>query len=309
MEHITILANACYLPKSKRTNAQLAQSLGVTEEYIFKRTGVQARYIAEQETIEDVAIQAAKKVLEKANQPKEEIGMIVVATTSAQKLMPGIAFQVQRALEISNCNCMDILAGCAGYITAFDIARNAIAVGQIQKALVIGVDKLTHYLNPEDVGTAILLADGAGATLLGASKTPKQYVSHMQADGALGDMLICQAGGNIQMQGQKVYRYAVTQTVQNVKEILEKANVEMRDIHYVLPHQSNKKIMDKIAQRLQLQEGVLYSNIETVGNVFCASIPIALSEMEDQHVLQKNQKIILLGYGGGANTASILLEI
>ena len=309
MKNIKIIANASYLPKNKIKNAELAEKLCVTEEFILQRTGIKSRYIACEETLEEMAICAAKRVLEKARWNKEEIGMIVVATTSTKSLMPSIAFKIQKALDIQNCNCMDILAGCAGYITALEVARNAIAVGKTNAALVIGADKLSNYINKEDLGTAVVLSDGAGATLIVATKEAKKFESHIQADGADGDMLTCYTDKTIQMNGTKVYRYAVTQTVQNIKELLKIAGVSKEEIDYIVPHQSNRKIMDAMAQRLHISKEKMFMNIEEVGNTFCASIPIALSDMEEKKALQENQKIILLGYGGGLNTASILLEL
>lgn len=308
MKSINIIANASYLPKYKVNNAELAQRLEVTEAFIMQRTGIKQRYIAKEESIETMAIEAAKKVMKKADWNAESIEMVIVATTSTKRLMPGIAFSVQKALGMYTCNCMDILAGCAGYINAVDIARNAIAVGKIKCALVIGVDKLTNYIEEKDLGTAIVLSDGAGATLIGVSETEKRYESHIQAEGEKGDMLTCYTDGSIQMKGNKVYRYAVTKPVQNIEELLQKTGVDKKNISYIVPHQSNRKIMEAIAQRLGMEEKMVY-NIEMVGNTFCASIPIALAEMEEKGMLAEKQSIILLGYGGGVNTASILLEI
>lgn len=309
MKSIQIIANASYLPKHKITNATLAKTLGVSENYILQRTGIQTRYIAQTETIEEMAIKAAENVLQKAKWNKNDINMIVVATTSTKQLMPGIAFEVQKALNIPHCQCLDILAGCAGYINAIEIARNSIAVGSIQTALVIGVDKLTNYINQQDTGTAIVLSDGAGATLVTATQTTKTYASYIQADGSQGDMLTCYTDKTIEMKGNKVYRYAVTQTIHNVQTLLEKAHTTIENIAYIVPHQSNQKIMNAIVQRLGISQEILFSHIEHVGNTFCASIPIALAEMENKKILQPNQTIVLLGYGGGANTASILLQI
>lgn len=308
MKSIKIIANASYLPKYKVNNQELAQRLEITEAFIVQRTGIKQRYIAKEERIETMAIEVAKRVIQKAGWNAESIEMIIVATTSTKNLMPGIAFAVQKALGIHTCNCMDVLAGCAGYINALDIARNAIAVEKVKNALIIGVEKLTNYIDEKDLGTAIVLSDGAGATLIGVSETEKRYESCIQAEGEKGDILTCYTEGNIQMKGNEVYRYAVTKPVQNVEELLQKADVDKKAISYIVPHQSNKKIMKAMAQRLGMEEKMVY-NIETVGNTFCASIPIALAEMEDKGMLETEQSIILLGYGGGVNTASILLEI
>jgi len=311
MESIRIIANACYLPEMRVDNKILAERLGVTEEYIWKRTGIKSRGVAGEETLEEMAIEAARRVVKKANWDKDKIGMIIVATTSTKCLMPGVSFGVQRALEISDCNCMDILAGCAGYVSALEIARNAIAVGKVESVLVIGAEKLTNYMEEKDLGTAIILSDGAGATLVSRAekKKVKQFESYIQADGLQGDILTCYTDGSIEMNGKKVYRYAVTQTVQNIKALLEKTHTKIEEIAYIIPHQSNQKIMEAIAQRLGIGKEKMVMHIENVGNTFCASIPIVLTELEEKNLLCEGQKVILLGYGGGVNTASILLEI
>ena len=223
--------------------------------------------------------------------------------------MPGIANTVQKELKIKPCICLDILAGCSGYINAFDIARMYIKTEKIQRALIIGVEKLSNYTKEEDIGTSILLADGAGATLIEKTDERKKYTSNIQANGENNQILTCKMGQKINMKGKEVYRYAVTQTVENVKELLEKSGEKIENIKYIVPHQSNIKIMKAIASRLKIEEKKMYINIDQIGNTFCASIPIAICEMEEKNMLQPGDKIILLGYGGGLNTGSILLEI
>lgn len=176
-------------------------------------------------------------------------------------------------------------------------------------ALVIGVDKLSAFTNPEDINTGILLGDGAGAVLFGRAKEKKKYVSLIQAEGENNEILTCKTNERIQMNGTKVYKYAVTKTVENIKQLLEKAQESIEDITYIIPHQSNQKIMKAIASRLKMQEEKMYTNIEKIGNTFCASIPIVIDEMLKKELLKQGEKVILLGYGGGLNTGSILLEI
>ena len=235
--------------------------------------------------------------------------MIIVATTSTDKLMPGISYIVQKELQIKKCICMDILAGCSGFINAFDIARNYIALGKVNYALVIGCEVLSNYTNVDDFGTAIILSDGAGATLIGKIKEEKIYSSLLESDGQKGEILTCTSNDKIKMEGKAIYKYAVTDTVKNVIQLLEDNNLTLEQIKYIVPHQSNIRIMQAIAQRLKIPEGKMYTNIKEIGNTFCASIPIALNEMFEKGLLQKNDKIILLGYGGGLNLGSILIEI
>lgn len=308
MNDIKIIKNTKYLPEIIVENSEVEKKHNLENGYIEKRTGIKKRNYAKEETIEEMAIKAAKKIFEKGIS-KENIGLVIVATTSAEQLMPGIANTVQKELKIKPCICLDILAGCSGYINAFDIARMYIKTEKIQRALIIGVEKLSNYTKEEDIGTSILLADGAGATLIEKTDERKKYFSNIQASGENNQILTCKIGQNINMKGKEVYRYAVTQTVENVKELLEKSEEKIENIKYIVPHQSNIKIMRAIASRLKIEEKKMYINIDQIGNTFCASIPIAICEMEEKNMLQPGDKIILLGYGGGLNTGSILLEI
>ena len=310
MNNIQIIATGSYLPRNKIDNKQIAKELNITEEFIHKRTGINSRYYAENETIEQIAIKAIRNLVEKNLQVDiNEIDMIIVSTTSTNLLMPGISYKIQENLKIENCMCLDILAGCAGFINALDIARNYIAIGKRNKALVIGVDILSTHLDKSDVSTSIILSDGAGAVLIEKAENEKKYDSIIKSEGQKGDLLEITTDENIKMNGKEIYKYAVTETIKNIQELLKVNKLTIEEIKYIIPHQSNLKIMNSIASRLNINKEKIYINIENVGNTFCASIPIAINEMFEKQVLQKGDKIILLGYGGGLNTGSILMEV
>lgn len=308
MENINIISTGSYLPKIKMENKTFAKALGVTEEFLLQRTGIHTRYFVRDETMTYMAVEAARKAIEKINLAVETIDMIMVATTTTKQLMPGISYLVQKELEIKQAICLDILAGCSGYINAMDIARNYMALGKVTTALIIGVDVLSQVIDKEDIGTAIVLSDGAGATILQVTEEQKQYESYIQSDGMHSEILTYAANEKLYMDGKAVYKYAVTQPVQNVEGLLKDAKVPIEKIKYIVPHQSNLKILKSMQGRLQIPEDKMYINIENVGNTFCASIPIALEEIMDKGLVSRNEKIILLGYGGGLNTGSILLE-
>ncbi len=303
-----IVASSSYLPQSRITNRELAKKFNVEEEYIEKRTGIKQRYYAKEEKVEEMALKAVTKLVHKMQLKTEEIGAIIVATTSTNKLMPGISNYIQKELHITKCICLDILAGCSGYINALDIAQMYIDTQKIKKVIVVGVEKLSEYTNSEDIGTAIILADGAGATLLEEGENNK-YISNIEAIEDRNDILKCNTNGKIEMDGLAIYKYAVTETVKNINELLQKSNEKLENIKYIVPHQSNLKIIKAIASKLKIEENKMYTNIQNIGNTFCASIPIALEEMEEKGMLQKGNKIILIGYGAGLNTGSILIEI
>lgn len=301
-----IIASSSYLPKRKIDNKELAKRFNVEEEYIEKRTGIKERYFVIDETIEEMAKNAVEKLIQKTQINRQEIGLIVVATTSTNKLMPGISNYIQKELEIEKCICLDILAGCSGFINATDIAQMYIKSGKVEKAIVVGADILSQYTDEEDIGTAIILSDGAGATLYQKSKED-EYYSNIEAIPDEKDILTCKTDRKIFMEGLSIYKYAVTETVKNLQGLLEQSGEKLENIKYVIPHQSNLKIISAIANRLNVDVSKMYTNIQNVGNTFCASIPIALEEIEEKGLLQKGDKIILLGYGGGLNTGSILL--
>ena len=308
MKNIEIIASGKYLPKKEILSKDVEKKFNLKEGYIEKRTGIIKKYYVEEEKIEDLAINATKDLFSKGIN-KDNIGLIIVATTTTDKLMPGISNYVQKELNIQQCICLDILAGCSGYINAFDIASMYIKTGKVEKALIIGVEVLSKYVNSKDINTSIILSDGAGATLVGSTNIDKKYYSNIKAEGENNHILQCKSNSNIYMEGKEIFKYAVTKTVENVKELLEKSGESLENIKYIVPHQSNMKIMKAIANRLKMENNKIYTNIENVGNTFCASIPIALSEMMKNRLIKKGDKIILLGYGGGLNTGSILIEI
>ena len=318
MKNIEIKSTGSYLPKIEVNNQQLEKELKLEEGYIEKRTGIEKRYYAKNETIEEIAEKAVINLFEKLevqneldnlNEIVQQIGLIIVATTTPNYLMPGIANQIQKKLRIENAICLDILAGCSGYINALDIAKLYLITEKVEKALVIGVDKLSKYTKKEDVGTSIILSDGAGALLLSTTTKEKVYMSNIKAEIDENEILTCKVNEKIRMNGKEIYKYAVTNTVKNINELLDKSNEKLENIKYIVPHQSNSKIMKSMMSKLKIDESKMYMNIKDVGNTFCASIPIALNEMFEKKLLHEEDKIILIGYGGGLNTGSILLEI
>ena len=307
MENIKIVANGVYIPEIPITSEELEKELDLEKGYIKKRTGIVKRYYTK-EKIQDIALKAVENLFSK-NIEKENIGLIITATTTTENLMPGISNYVQKKLEIDKCISLDILAGCSGYINAFDIAVMYIKAGIVEKALVIGVEVLSKFTEKDDINTSIILSDGAGATLLQKTNDKKIYYSNIKAEGKNNEILTCKTNEKIYMQGKEIYKYAVTKPVENVKELLSLANEDIENIKYIIPHQSNMKIMKAISTRLKIEGNKLFTNIENIGNTFCASIPIALNEIMENKMLKSGDKIILLGYGGGLNTGSILLEI
>lgn len=309
MESIQIIGNGLYLPALKINNTELEKKFNVEEGYILKRTGINIRYYKKDEDICKMALKASKVAIEKAKIVANCIDLIIVATTSTNVLMPGISYYIQKELKIETCMCLDILAGCAGYINALDIAKLYIDSKKINTALIIGVDVLSECTNENDINTKIILSDGAGATIVKRIEEFKLYSSNIQSDGKNGDILTYKINEKIKMDGKAIYKYAVTETVNNIEELLKRNSIKLEDVKYIIPHQSNIKIIKSIATKLNVSMDKVYTNINKIGNTFCASIPIALTQMYEDNLLKDGDKVTLIGYGGGLNTASILLEI
>lgn len=310
MKSIKITKTGAYLPEIKKKNEELEKELKLENGYIKKRTGIEERYyLKPEEEQKDIA----KKLVKNTLKDEKDIDLIITATTTPTNIMPGISNIIQKELGIKTCIAFDILAGCAGFINAIDIAQKYIETTTAKKALVVGIEQLSKYINKADTGTSIILSDGAGAVLLEETSENKKYYSNIETTIDEKDILKTYMKDKkleLEMNGKEVYKYAVTETVKNLEKLLKESNETLENIKYIVPHQSNLKIIKSIANRLGTDIiNKMYINIDKFGNTFCASIPIALDEMMRKKIIKPGDKIILLGYGGALNTASILIEI
>lgn len=308
MNSIKILATGMYLPEIEIDNKYFNDKFNLEEDWIYKRTGIKKRYWTENEQTLSLAIKAVEDLQKNNNVDFSKVGLIIVASTNYEDAMPSISFEIQKKFNIENCICMDILAGCSGYINSIDIARKYIELDEIEYALVIGVEKLSKYIDKNDINTAILLGDGAGATLIGKAEN-RRYAQNIESIGQEGDILTSKENSKIYMDGKKIYKFGTARVAQNINKLLEKEGLDIADIKYIVPHQSNLRILNSMREKIGANESQMYINITNVGNTFNASIPIALNEMLRKNLLKKQDKIILVGYGGGLNLGSILIEI
>lgn len=307
MNSIKILATGMYLPKEKIDNKYFNDKFNLEDNWIYQRTGIKTRYWSENEKIKDLAIKAVEDLIDKNNVDLAKIGLIVVASTNYEDTMPGVSFEIQKRFNIENCMCMDILAGCSGYINSIDIARKYIELDEVENALVVGVEKLSKYINKDDINTAILLGDGAGATLIGKAEG-KKYAQNIESIGQEGDILTSKENSKIYMDGKKIYKFGTARVAKNINKLLEREKLDISEIKYIVPHQSNLRILTSMAEKVGASIEQMYINISDIGNTFNASIPIALNEIVRNNLLKENDKIILVGYGGGLNLGSILIE-
>ena len=309
MNSIKIVASGMYLPGKGIDNSFFNNKFKLDEDWIFKRTGINKRYWTDSESTSEMSIKAVKNLIEtNDNVNLNNIGLIIVASTSFETTMPGISFEIQKEFNIDKCMCMDISAGCGGYINALDIARNYIELGEIKSALVIGAERLSKYIDKEDINTVILLGDGAGATLIEKSEN-KLYAKSIESIGKEGDILTCRENQKIYMDGKKIYKFGTIKVSDNINQLLKRENINIQDIKYIIPHQSNLRMMQSMADKIEAKKEQMYINISEVGNTFNASIPIALNQVIKNKLIKEKDKIMLVGYGGGLNLGSILIEI
>ncbi len=306
MNSIKIIATGKYIPKTKVSNDYLEKENNLEKGYIYKRTGIETRFYSKEETLEKLAINSVKDMLEKNNNLDiNNIDMIITASTSYEEIMPSLAFKVQEYFNIQNCICMDILAGCSGYINALDIAQKYVATSSVNNVLVIGAEILSKN-RYKDIGSKILFGDGAGCIYISKSNEFKMYYSMIQSIKDENKILTCNTNHELYMNGKEVYKFATTKTVENLIDLVRKSKINTQDIKFIIPHQSNIKILEKISKKIDID---MYTNIRRYGNTFCASIPIALDELYSSKTIKEKDKIILLGYGGGLNLGSILMEV
>ena len=311
MKSIKIIKTGAYIPEIKKENIEIEKELNLEDGYIKKRTGIETRYYLK--SVQDEIDMAKKLVGNMIKDEEKDIDLIITATTTPTYMMPGLSNIIQKELGIKTCIAFDILAGCSGFINAIDIAKKYMESSKTKKALIVGIEQLSKYVDKNDIGTSIILSDGAGAILIEGTAEEKKYCSKIETTIDEKEILKTYVKDGIfklEMDGKEVYKYAVTETVKNLEELLQKSNETLENIKYIVPHQSNLKIIKSIANRLGTDIiDKMYINIDKIGNTFCASIPIALDEMIKKRLLQTGDKVILLGYGGGLNTASILIEI
>lgn len=306
MNSVKIIATGKYLPKHEVKSEYIEKENNLEDGYIYKRTGIETRYYSIDETLEDLAINSVKDMLSKNNNLSIlDVDMIITSSTTYNSMMPSLSFEIQKYFNIKDCMCFDILAGCSGYINALDIAQKYIATSSAKNVLVVGADILSKN-KYDDIKTQILFGDGAGCMYLKAIEENRKYVSNIKSFDDKDQILTCNMNHELSMNGKEVYKFATTKTIENISEILDNSNEKIEDIKFVIPHQSNIKILEKICKKTNAN---MYTNIKRYGNTFCASIPIALDELFEFNQLRENDKIILLGYGGGLNLGSILMEV
>ncbi|HBL7130784.1 TPA: ketoacyl-ACP synthase III [Serratia marcescens] len=312
-----ILGTGSYLPVQVRTNADLEKMVDTSDEWIVTRTGIRERRIAAaDETVATMSFQAAEKALEMAGVAKEDIGLIVVATTTTTHAFPSAACLVQQMLGIKDCAAFDLAAACAGFTYALSVADQYVKNGAVKHALVIGADVLSRTLDLEDRGTIILFGDGAGAVVLGASEAPGILSTHLHADGSYGNLLTLpykdrqnqDKPAYVTMAGNEVFKVAVTELARIVDETLQANNLDRSELDWLVPHQANLRIISATAKKLGMGMDKVVVTLDRHGNTSAASVPSALDEAVRDGRIQRGQLVLLEAFGGGFTWGSALVR-
>lgn len=316
-----ICGTGSWAPPKVWDNNDLARMVDTSDEWIRERTGVVQRHIAEEnEDTVTMASRAAQRALEDADIKAEEIDLIIVATISPTEIMPCVACGVQEKLGAENATCFDLNGACTGSLLALNTAQAYLSQGIYQTALVIGAEKLSALTDWTDRGTCILFGDGAGAVVLKAEESGR-YAQVTQSIGKKGGALTLRSRNQIQyetdpkaketyiqMNGKEVFTFAVSKVPEAVKNLLSREKVPCEDIRYYLLHQANERIIRSAARRIGEDISKFPMNMDEYGNTSSASLLILLDEVKKSGKLQRGDKLILAGFGGGLTYGASLIE-
>lgn len=322
MEGIIIKGIGAYTPSKIVTNDDLSKIVETSDEWIRSRTGIKERRISQGEDTSYMGIKASEKAIELANLQREDIDLIVFSTCTPDMFIPSSACIVQKEMGLKNAVAFDLNAACSGFVYGVDVARSLMKTNNYKNALVIGSENLSKVINWEDRKTCVLFADGAAAVVLSKSESEGIIDSICKSYGDNGEFL--SIGGReiknpfmdksiskyqyLDMDGSEIFKFATSSVISSIKDILQKNNMTIDDIDYIVPHQANVRIIEYVAKKLKISMDKFYMNIDTYGNTSSASIPLALNEMYNKGILQKDQNLLLVGFGGGLTYGSCLIK-
>ena len=315
---------AHYVPEQVVTNHDLAQIMDTSDEWISSRTGIKQRHISKTESTSDLATEVAKSLLAKGSLTAGQIDFIIVATITPDSMMPSTAARVQANIGAHRAFAFDLTAACSGFVFALSTAEKFLSSGQFKKGIVIGAETLSKAVDWSDRSTAVLFGDGAGGVLL-ESASEQHFLAESQfTDGSRGDSLTCgkiglsspfsEKGENqpyLTMDGRAIFDFAIRDVARSIKETIESSQLSAEDLDFLLLHQANIRILDKMAKKLGVAREKLPANMMEYGNTSAASIPILLSECVEQGLikLNGNQTILMSGFGGGLTWGTLIVTI
>ena len=314
-----ITGTGSYLPGDAVSNTELAaRGIDTSDEWIVTRTGIRSRHLAPAgTTASQLGCEAARRALDMAGVEATALDLIIVATSTPDFIFPSTACLIQAQLGNKGATAFDVQAVCAGFAYALGIAEKFIRSGSHKRALVIGAEVFSRILDWQDRGTCVLFGDGAGAVVLEAAETPGILATAMHADGSYAGILNVpgqisrgQVTGDpfLRMDGQAVFKFAVRVPAEVAQEVCAAAEMDSADIDWLIPHQANLRIIDATGRKLGIAPEKVVVTVDRHGNTSAASVPLALDEAVRDGRIQRGQKVLLEGIGGGFAWGAALLE-
>jgi len=313
MIYSKIAGTGSYLPKKILSNADLEKMVDTTDEWIFSRTGIRERHIAAKgEHTSDLALHAAENAIASAGIAASDIDLVIVATTTPDKIFPSVATMVQRKLGIAGCPAFDVQAVCSGFVYALTTADNFIKTSSAKCVLVIGAESFSSIVDYTDRSNCILWGDGAGAVILQVSQEQGIISTHLHADGNYEKMLHvprkAEGQDTVHMEGNAVFKMAVNTLDQIVDETLAANNMQKADIDWLVPHQANIRILQATAKKLDMPMDKVVVTVDKHGNTSAASIPLALDVAVRDGRIKRGDVILMEAFGGGFTWGSALIR-
>jgi 3-oxoacyl-[acyl-carrier-protein] synthase III len=320
-----ILGTGHSYPEGILTNADLAQMVETSDEWITTRTGIkQRRKAASHEYTSLFAVRAVREAIERARLDPADIDLLLCATVTPDQILPSTGCIIQAELGANNAAAMDIVAACSGFLYGVSLADSMIRTGQVRYAVVVGAEILTQYVDYTDRQTCVLFGDGAGAAVLGPVEGNRGILAaKIKSDGRYEEQLYSPGGGTrrkptpetlaagdhfFKMKGNELFKVAVRSMAEISREVLEQAGQKAHDIDLFIPHQANQRITEAVADRLDVDMSKVYSNIAVHGNTSSASIPIALDECVESGRVNEGDLVLMSSFGGGATWGSVLMR-
>ncbi|HAQ39531.1 MAG TPA: 3-oxoacyl-ACP synthase [Clostridiales bacterium] len=325
MKNCRIVCAHKYIPERKIDNDEMSRMVDTSDEWIVSRTGIKERHISTGENTSYMAGEGLKGLIEKSGISPLDIDLLIVATISPDYLTPSTACLVQHIAGAKNAFAFDVNAACSGFVYALSTAEKFISSGKYKTAAVIGADILSKMIDFTDRSTCVLFGDGAGGVLLQACEENHYLSEDMNS---CGDKAMALYGGHmpvdtvfskeqpnmgkyIKMNGREIFDFTLTEVPESIKRALSKAEVDLEDIDYIVPHQANARIVNYMAKKLSIDVSRFFINIDQYGNTTAASIPIALSDMLEEGKIEigSGKKLALVGFGGGLTWGTVIIKI
>jgi 3-oxoacyl-[acyl-carrier-protein] synthase III len=321
----TVVGTGSYVPERVLTNADFERMVETSDEWIVTRTGIRERHVVRPGQAScDLAETAARRALEMAGMSAEDVDLILVATLTPDRFLPSAACTLQDRLGAKHAWAFDLNAACSGFVYGIPVAASLIAAGQADTVLLIGVETLSSVTDYQDRATCVLFGDGAGAVVMRPCDPGKGVLAHrLGSDGSQGAMLEIPAGGSrepashatvdarghfIKMKGNELFKFAVRAMESVARQALADAGADLKDLKFLIPHQANLRIINAIADRLEVKPEQLVVNVDRYGNTSSASIPISLDELVRGGRSKPGDLIELVAFGGGVTWGAVLME-